>query len=191
MEYADVLGVPFDFTAKPVVAPPPKPKKTYQVKAVRPERDDLEITFPRVTGYRVEPPNERLSAKFTYGSLLNLTPDLVGPTITRNEGIIGEGIDLNLVHTKKVRQSTIEFTLAKHLLETRWRDDDGLPRLHLFGQLKHIVRDWLGSELYCDGGTYPAQLLYTSLAERACDRIDAAITLAHAGENAARSSLTL
>ena len=27
VEYADVLGVPFDFTAKPVVAPPPKPKK--------------------------------------------------------------------------------------------------------------------------------------------------------------------
>ena len=54
-----------------------------------------------MTGYRVEPPNERLSAKFTDDSLLNLTPDLVGPTITRNEGIIGEGIDLNLVHTKK------------------------------------------------------------------------------------------
>ena len=189
VEYADVLGVPFDFTAKPVVAPPPRPKKTYHVKAVRPERDDLEITFPRVTGYRVEPPTEKLTAKFTDDSLLNLTPDLVGPTITRNEGIIGEGVDLNLVHTKKVRQSTIEFTLAKHLLETRWRDDDGLPRLHFFGQLKQIVGDWLDSELYCDGGTYPAQLLYTSLAERACDRIDAAINLAHVGENPVKAVL--
>ena len=189
VEYADVLGVPFDFTAKPVVVSPPKPKRTLQVKAVRPERDELEIQFPRVTGYRVEPPNERLTAKFTDDSLLNLTPELVGPTITRNEGIIGEGIDLNLLHTKKVRKATIEFTLATHLLETRWRDDDGLPRLHLFGQLKKVVGDWLDSELYCDGGTYPAQLLYTSLADRACERIDAAITLANVGENPVKAVL--
>ena len=189
VEYADVLGVPFNFTAKPVVVSPPKPKRTLQVKAMRPERDELEIQFPRVTGYRVEPPNERLAAKFTDDSMLNLTPELVGPTITRNEGIIGEGIDLNLVHTKKVRKATIEFTLATHLLETRWRDDDGLPRLHLFGQLKKIVGDWLDSELYCDGGTYPAQLLYTSLADRACDRIDAAITLANVGENPVKAVL--
>ena len=184
-----MLGVPFDFTAKPVVVSPPKPKKTYPVKAVRPDRDHLEIEFPRVTGYRVEPPNERLTAKFTDDSLLNLTPELVGPTITRNEGIIGEGIDLNLVHTKKVRKATVEFTLATHLLESRWRDDDGLPRLHLFGQLKKIVGDWLDSELYCDGGTYPAQLLYTSLADRACERIDAAITLANVGENPVKAVL--
>ena len=189
VEYADVLGVPFDFTAKPVVAPPPKPKKTYHVRAVRPDRDDLEIEFPRVTGYRVEPPNGHLEAKFTDDSLMNLTPELVGPTITRNEGIIGEGIDLNLVHTNNVRRSRIEFTLAKHLLEMKYRDEEGFPKLHLFGQLKKIVGSWLDSELYCDGGTYPAQLLYTSLAERACERIDAAITLANVGKNPVKAVL--
>ena len=41
VEYADVLGIPFDFTAKPVVAPPQAPRETIQVKAVRPERDAL------------------------------------------------------------------------------------------------------------------------------------------------------
>ena len=62
VEYADVLGIPFDFTAKPVVAPPQPPRETVQVKAVRPERDALEIRFPRVEGYRVELPEERLTA---------------------------------------------------------------------------------------------------------------------------------
>ena len=38
-EYADVLGVPFDFTAKPTVAPPTKPQRTEHVHAVVPERD--------------------------------------------------------------------------------------------------------------------------------------------------------
>jgi type III restriction enzyme len=35
-EYADVLGIPFDFNAKPVVAPPQKPRETIQVKALKP-----------------------------------------------------------------------------------------------------------------------------------------------------------
>ena len=49
-EYADVLGIPFDFTAKPVIAPPPTPRETVQVRAISPERDDCEIRFPRVLG---------------------------------------------------------------------------------------------------------------------------------------------
>src|SRR6201986_4497025 len=77
---ADVLGIPFDFTAKPVVAPPQPPRETVQVKAVRPDRDALEIRFPRVAGYRVELPEERLTATFNPDSTLLLTPDLVGPS---------------------------------------------------------------------------------------------------------------
>src|SRR6202012_3450931 len=94
-EYADVLGIPFDFTAKPVIAPPQPPRETIQVRAVRPERDHLEIRFPRVGGYRVELPEDRLIADFTEDSVLELTPELVGATETRNSGIIGEGVDLN------------------------------------------------------------------------------------------------
>ncbi len=66
------------------------------MRAVSPERDDLEIRFPRVEGYRVELPGERLEAEFDDDSTLSLTPDLVGPSVTHNEGIIGEGVDLNL-----------------------------------------------------------------------------------------------
>jgi type III restriction enzyme len=84
VEYADVLGIPFDFTAKPVVAPPHPPRETIQVKAVRPDRDSLEIRFPRVVGYRVELPEEKLTARFDADSVLELTPDLVGATETKN-----------------------------------------------------------------------------------------------------------
>src|SRR6185503_3493864 len=73
VEYADVLGIPFDFTAKPVVAPPQPPRETIQVKAMRPERDPLEIRFPRVQGYRVELPREHLKAEFNQDSILELT----------------------------------------------------------------------------------------------------------------------
>ena len=109
VEYADVFGIPFDFTAKPVVAPPQPPRETVQVKAMRPERDALEIRFPRVEGYRVELPEERLTAEFNDDSVLELTPDLVGPPITRNSGIIGEGVDLSLEHIGDMRPSQVLF----------------------------------------------------------------------------------
>ena len=176
VEYADVLGVPFDFTARPVIVKPQQPRQTIQVKAVRPDRDHLEIRFPRVSGYRTDPPKEDLAAEFTGDSYLMLTPELVGPSTTRNEGIIGEGVDLNLVHTGDLRRSTLLFHLTQRLLYTKWRDSNEDPKLHLFGRLKGIVRQWMDGYLVCKGGTYPAQLMYQDLADRACEIITAAIT---------------
>ena len=178
VEYADVLGIPFDFTAKPVVVAPNPPRETVHVRAVRPERDGLEIHFPRVAGYRVELPEERLSAKFNENSVLELTPDLVGPSRTTVEGIIGQGVDLNLVHTGDLRYSTLLFHLTQRLLYTKWRDPGDEPKLHLFGQLKRITKQWLDGRLVCKGDTYPAQLMYQELADMACERITDAITQA-------------
>jgi type III restriction enzyme len=178
VEYADVLGIPFDFTAKPVVAPPQPPRETVHIKAIRPERDRLEIRFPRVTGYRAELPEERLEAEFNGDSILELTPELVGPSVTQNAGIIGEAVDLNLIHTGDLRYSTLLFNLTQRLLYTKWRDPGEEPKLHLFGQLKRITKQWLDSCLDCKGQTYPAQLMYQELADMACSRITAAITQA-------------
>jgi type III restriction enzyme len=182
VEYADVLGIPFDFTAKPVVAPPQRPRETIHVKAMRPERDPLEIRFPRVVGYRVELPEERLSAEFTQDSILELTPDLVGATETRNSGIIGAPADLTLVHTGDVRPSQVLYELVSHLVLTKWRDPGEDPKLHLFGQLKRIARQWIEGYLVCKGGTYPAQLKYKMLADMACERITAGIIRKFVGQ---------
>ena len=189
VEYADVLGIPFDFTARPVVAPPQPPRETVQVKAISPERDACEIRFPRVQGYRVELPEERLSASFDDNSTLELTPDLVGPSITRNEGIVGEGVDLSLEHLEELRPSTVVFHLTKRLLETKWRDPGEEPKLHLFGQLKRITRQWLKNHLVCKGGTWPAQLLYQSLADTACERITRGIVARHLEERPVQAVL--
>jgi type III restriction enzyme len=183
VEYADVLGIPFDFTAKPVVSPPQPPRETIQVKAVRPERDALEIQFPRVEGYRVELPEERLEAVFDQGSMLTLTPDLVGATETQNSGIIGERVDLNLVHTGDVRPSQVLYELTSHLVLHKWRDPGEDPKLYLFGQLKRIAKQWIDGYLKCQGGTYPAQLKYKMLADMACEKIVAGITQKFVGEN--------
>jgi type III restriction enzyme len=189
-EYADVLGIPFDFTAQSPPAPPTKPRKTIRVEAIRPDRDALEIRFPRVEGYRIELPAERLTAKFTSDSVLELTPELVGPSVTKNQGIIGEGVELTLAHLNDMRPSTILFHLARRLLFMKFRDPGDDPKLYLFNQLKRIAREWLdGGYLRCTGGTYPAQLIYQDIADRACERIKAAITESMAGEHPIKAVL--
>jgi len=156
---------------------------------VRPERDDLEIRFPRVQGYRVELPGDRLTARFDEDSVLELTPELVGPTITENLGIVGEGVDLSLEHRKRVRQSTLIMNLTKHLVESKWRDPDDVPKMYLFGQLKKIAREWLCTCLVCKGGTYPALVLYPKLLDMACERITAGIVSGAATESSIRAVL--
>ncbi|HAT48962.1 MAG: DEAD/DEAH box helicase family protein [Nitrospirae bacterium] len=190
VEYADVLGIPFDFTAQPVISKPVPPRETVRVHAVKPERNDLEITFPRVEGYRVELPNEKLTAKFTEDSVLELTPLLTGPAITRNEGIIGEGVNLTVQHLKDMRRSSILFHLTRYLLYNKYRDPGEEPKLHLFGPLKRIVRQWLdGGYLRCTGGTFPAQLIMHEIADMACERIKAAITESLDGERPVKAIL--
>ena len=176
VEYADVFGIPFDFNAKPIISPPQPPRKTVMVKAVRPERDALEIQFPRVQGYRVELPEEKCEANFNDDHRLTLTPDLVGPTRTKNAGIIGEVADFDLEHLAALRLQTLLMHLTKHLLH-KWRNPGEEIRTHLYGQLRNIARDWLENYLECKGGTYPAQLMYLELANMACERITRAITI--------------
>jgi type III restriction enzyme len=189
VEYADVFGIPFDFTSEPVVAPPQPPRETVQVRAISPERDALEILFPRVEGYRVDLPEERLKADFNDESTLELSPDIVGPSITRNSGIIGKGVDMSLDHLGDMRPSTLVFNVTQRLLYTKWRDPGEEPKLHLFGQLKRITKQWIDNCLVCKGGTYPALLMYQELADMACNRITAAITREFLGERPIKALL--
>ena len=120
---------------------------------------------------------------------MDLTPDLVGPSITKNEGIIGEGVELSLEHLADMRGSSLLFHLTKRLVYTEWRDSGEDPKLHLFGQLKRITKQWLDGYLNCKSGTHPAQLMYQSLADMACERITSAITRSLVGSSPVKAVL--
>lgn len=175
IEYADVLGIPFNFTAQPVVVPPTPPAEVIRVRAI-PEREHLEIRFPRVVGYHLELPPDRLQAAFNEDSVLVLTPEMVGPTRSVQAGILGETVVLSPQQLSNERLSAVMMHLTRDLLMNKWRDANGVPQLHLFGQLKRIVRQWLDSCLVCKGGTGPGHLRYAELSEKVCERISAAIT---------------
>jgi type III restriction enzyme len=110
--------------------------------------------------------------------------------MVRNEGIVGEGVTLTVEHLKDMRPATILFHLSKHLLFTKYRDPGAEPKLHLFGQLKRVVRQWMdGGYLRSTGDTYPAQVLYREIADLACERIKVAITETLKGENQIKAIL--
>ena len=169
-EYADVFGIPFEFTASPAVAKPATTKPVTHVRAVK-EREALEIRFPRVQGYRVDQPDERVRATFTLDSRFEINPGNVGPCKVFVQGIVGQGVMMNADVLKTIRPSTIAFHLAKHLLNTHYRDADGQPKLHLFGDIKRVVDEWLAGGYLVANDVPLGAITYLQLADAACQRI--------------------
>jgi type III restriction enzyme len=181
VEYADILGIPFNFAAEPVVAPVKKPAKTTRVHAMK-ERADLEIRFPRVEGYRYDLPEERITAEFTDDSRFELNPGNVGPCTVLMEGIVGEGIELTPEVLADIRPSSISFHLAKRLLYARYRDPGEDPPMHLFGDLQRVVRRWLSEGYLVTKGVPVGAITYTELADRAAELIFMACQRANRGD---------
>jgi type III restriction enzyme len=177
VEYADILGIPFDFTSQAVQGPIKPPPPTIHVQAICPARDAQEILFPRVIGYRVELPDDQVTANFDQDHQLELTPDLVGATITNNQGIFGESVNLTVERTKDFRRSSVILQLAKHLVYTKYRDADGFPKTHLILQMKKLVREWLDQCLICKGGTNHGLLVFREMADMACEKMMTAIVV--------------
>ncbi|QQV79258.1 DEAD/DEAH box helicase family protein (plasmid) [Sphingomonas aliaeris] len=176
VEYADIMGIPFDFARSPQKVDNPKPPKPVtRVHAIA-ERADLEIRFPRVSGYRRELPSERLEAQFDEDSRLVITPEDIGPTSVTMEGIVGAGVTITPEVLAKLRPSEISFNLAKHLLYTHFRDEDGFPKQHLFPQIQRLARRWIDEGYLITKGVPIGAILYQEQLARAAEKIDIACT---------------
>ncbi len=188
VEYADILGIPFTFTAAPVVIAPPNPKKLTRVSALK-ERAALEITFPRVDGYRFELPQERIMADFSDDSRFQLDPGNVGPCTVLMEGIVGEGVEITPAVLQAVRPSEISFHLAKRLLYSRFRDPGEDPPMHLFGDLQRVCRRWIQEGYLTAKGVPIGAIAYAELADRAVELIFMACQRATHGEKRIKAIL--
>jgi type III restriction enzyme len=182
-EYADILGIPFDFATEPVKIKKKPPKPVTRVFAMK-ERGALAIRFPRVTGYRNELPDERFDAHFTEDSLFTLDPSLVGPSKARLEGIVGEGHNISPDTLDNMRPSTVAMYLSKRLVERYFRDGEAIPPYHLVGKLQPITRRWLSECVNLTTGMKLGMLTYADIADQAAALIYAAIAR-HAGERGA------
>ena len=192
-EYAEVYGVPFSFIpcAGGTITKPPKPM--YRIRALE-ERSHLEITFPRLLGYRYQFPNEKLSANFNEDSMLILSAEDI-PTITESAPIVGESSIHKLDDLKNRRLQEVAFLIAKLTLEKYFRQDgktnkDMSPRHYFdsevqawrFPDLLEISKSWLAKCLKCKSNTFPQLLLLIELAHQAADKIYHSIVRTTEGE---------
>jgi type III restriction enzyme len=176
-EYADILGIPFDFASEPVKVKKNPPKPVTRVAAVK-ERAALSMRIPRVAGYRTELPDDHLSATFGEDHCLVLDQSMVGPTEARMEGLVGVGHDISPAVLDEMRPAAIATHLSKYLLERYLLDGHGQPQYHLYYKLQPIVRRWIAECFVATGGTKPGMLTYHSVASRAAALIHSAIVQA-------------
>lgn len=193
-EYAEVYGVPFSFipcSGSTTVVKPAKPPR--RVKALE-ERNALEITFPRLIGYRYNLPSEKLSANFTNESKLELSTEDI-PTTVENAPIIGETSIHKLDDLKSRRPQEVAFLLAKLTLEKYFRQDGEeihdrddkhkfIPEVQAwwFPELLAIANEWLNNYVVLKDNVFPQLLLLIEYAHEASDKIYQAIVRSTEGE---------
>lgn len=176
-EYADIMGIDgLNFADQGKPAPPQLPRPVIHVHAVSPDRDDLEIAFPRVEGYRADFPKERIDVDLSKMEPYVLTTEKVSATKVLMSGIIGERNELDLQHLDDKRVSSIAFHIANYWVSEKLRDPNGEPKTYLFPHAKRIVLQWLKSDkMVCKDGTKRAQLLYRQLTDEVCDLLMGAL----------------
>jgi type III restriction enzyme len=135
-----------------------------------PERSHLEITFPRLTGYRYEVPEEKLNATFTDESRFILSTHDI-PTKVQLDPIVGESSIHTLDDLKKRRVQEVAFLLAKLTLENHFQDNEGNIKPYLFPQVFDITKQWIDECVICHDNTFPQLLLLIKFAHNAADRI--------------------
>jgi type III restriction enzyme len=207
-EYAEVFGVPFSFIpcagsseGKEKKTSAPKPGRVKAMPERLSGRPWLEITFPRVTGYRYELPPTRLEARFVEKSQVVLSTQDI-PTHVENAPIVGETAFLTLDDLKKRREQEVAFTLAKLILERYFRADGGKAangseaalapgavQVWLFPQVLAIVRQWMATCVVCKDDTFSQLLLFTQKAGEAAEKIYRAIVASAGGEKRLRAAV--
>jgi type III restriction enzyme len=180
-EYAEVYGVPFSFipcsgSAAEVHLGDP-PEHVYAVE--NPSKS--EITFPRLSGYRYDLPEEKLSVKFGPESKKVLsTADL--PTSTEVAPIVGEVTIHTLDKLKALRDQEVQFHIAKRVMEKYFADAEGNPKPWLFPQILSIVRQWYEEYLECKDDTFKPLISLSRPLEEAAEKIYGAIVRSTEGQ---------
>jgi type III restriction enzyme len=166
-EYADVYGVPFQFMPTVGKDKDRVIKPSRSVHAL-PERKESEITFPRVSGYRLEIRDPKLVVEFSERSRLTVDTENI-PTEVVVGGLIGTTEEHTLDDLRAKRDQEIAFALAHRIME---QFDSGRdPRPWYFPEVLQIAKQWMANYVTYKGGTFPGLLLLAENADEAVRRI--------------------
>lgn len=138
-EYAEVYGVPFSFLKVSGDTASKPPKVIHRVHAL-PDREQYEITYPRVEGYHYELNETKLAAKFSEESKTIIENE---PTLVTLGGVIGEETLETLEKIKERREGEVIMRLSRALLKRYYTDAEGAEKYWLFPQLQKIAGEYV------------------------------------------------
>lgn len=147
-EYARVIGVPFNTfkSGNTVVPPPHKPKA---IVMALPERQNLEIVFPNITGYRSDSIDGKLEADYTGLNKFVLDFDklpLENPLQTPVNG------DTKILKTNymELRDSQVVYYFSSLMIREYYYQEGRM--FQKFGDVKKIVEKWYNEHIDVKGG---------------------------------------
>ena len=145
-EYAHIIGVPFKMFKGGSTVPTPPPPRT-SVYALQERKEEFEITFPNLIGYRMEYQDGRL--EFDYSNVEDFEIDgSRNPTQTiMGNALSPEEVDLEVTKVLEKRKSEILFSITKELIRYHFSDDDNNPMFQRFSRLKQIVEFWYDNKI--------------------------------------------
>ncbi|MEX2374045.1 MAG: restriction endonuclease, partial [Dehalococcoidia bacterium] len=173
-EYANVYGIPFQFISsdKPIKDPLP-PKPVQQVAALE-GREHLRIDFPKLTGYRVELPDEEMWLDLREARVFEIGPNTV-PRWVELRGVIGQQ-EREHGEQREYRPKEVAFALAKRILDSEFNSADD-KRPWLFPKLATMCQDWIEQKVEIAEGYSLAHLMTIAEAQaEAAEQVWNAIT---------------
>ncbi len=141
-EYAHIIGVPFKMFKGGTAEPPPPPIDLKHIMALPERQEELEITFPNVTGYRIE--NFAFPIKYDFSDLENyeIRGDITPIKTKLANAFSSEEIEIEIQSVLEKRDAEIIFWLTKELINIHFSNDEGAAQFNKFNQLKTAVTEW-------------------------------------------------
>ncbi|MGL5810083.1 MAG: BPTD_3080 family restriction endonuclease [Nocardioides sp.] len=173
-EYANVYGIPFQFISSDRPTKDPLPPKPVQQVAALEGREHLRVTFPKLTGYRVELPDGDIWLDLEKAPVFEIGPNTV-PRWVEMQGVVGAGERERGVQ-RDYRAQEVAFALAKRVLDTHITSADD-RRPWLFPKLVEICRAWIDQRVKLAEGYRLTDLMTITEAQvEAAERIWEAIS---------------
>lgn len=169
-EYALIIGIPFKFFKGGGNVTPPPPVDVKYIFAINDREKKYEITFPNITGYRIESLDHNIKADFSNVKDFEIDGSkLPAETFMANAfSPLKEKLTLDDIKSK--REQELVFTITKYLLSIKYKDNDGNIQFQKFNVLKSIVKLWLDTKVRLIGDAFKNMLFFTE-AQTVCEHI--------------------
>lgn len=140
-EYAHIIGVPFKLFKGGKAVRAALPVERTHIKALA-EREELEITFPNIVGYRLESAGNEITSDFSALESYDIDGTKYPVEATLAVAVSPKQETLKVKDVLERRDAELQYLITKELIRYKFSDVDGNPEFRHFGRLRDIVAQW-------------------------------------------------